>query len=347
MRPIGKRLTFALLTTLGLVAVCLAATGRIEDKDCPVCSSTLSVTLLYSSNNAGGADPDFMERCGGGYPLIVEPIFCEECRFACWSAEMLEKPVPERLKQALLSENPPFQVPEYQPILPNGPLRLSFTEGLDSEQATPAWVRYDLIEQQLVYLDETAWLKFQAAQKAVWAVRLRENPLQEFLYDLSREDIAAVVEGVDIPTGGDNPAGDQIALARALVEKGVSTRPQAIVAAFLLRSHGELGDLESALPALMEVIDEPDLEKSVNDSIELERRYLVRALGHTEELIENLPEKVDLGTLRYVRGELFRRLGRPGEAFLEYKMAREQGVPDWLEDWLESQTKMCEPVEVR
>ena len=347
MRSIGQRLVLVLLTTLALITACLAASGRVAEKDCPVCSTTLSVTLLYASNNAGGADPDFMERCGGGYPLIVDPVLCEKCHFACWGAEVLDEPVPEKLKQALLSENPPFKMPKYQPILPNGPLRLSFTEGLDSNQTTPAWVRYDMLEQQLVYLNETAWLRFRAAQKAAWAVRLRENPLQEFVYDLSREEIAEVLEGVELPERGDNPAADQIALARTLINQGVSTKPQAIFAAFLLRSHGEFGDLESALPSLMNVIDEPGLEEGIKASIELEKTYLRRALGHSEELIENLPEKVDLGTLRYVRGELFRRLGQPSDAFLEYKMAKEQGVPDWLEDWLESQTKICEPAAAR
>jgi hypothetical protein len=315
-----------------LSSVSWAGTGSVIEKKCPVCSEKLSVTVLFSSNNAGGADPDLMERAGGAFPLIVEPILCSNCLFAAWSESSLDEPVSDELKQALLSEDPPFVVPEHEPIVPNGPLRGSFTEGLDSEQVTPAWVRYDLLGQQLAFLEGSAWLQFQAAQRGAWAVRLRENPFIEFLFDMSREEFEEALKGLKQDKQRDNPATAQIEAARQLLTKNELSKNEAVVAGYLLRTHGELTELEKALPRLITAIGEDDLTSKVEASIALERRYLIEALKHTEVLLANPPEGVDRGILHYLEGEFHRRLDQPEQARIAYERALEQKLPEWLRD---------------
>jgi len=301
----------------------------------------VSVTVLFSSNNAGGADPDFLRRAGGAYPLIVQPFLCPNCHFAGWSESALEEPVDEKLKAALLSESPPFEVPEHEPIVPNGPLRGSFTENLDSKQVTPAWIRYDVLGQQLAFVGESPWMKFRVAQNAAWAVRLRENPFQEFLFDLSLEEVAEALKDVEDGDERQNAAAEQIKAARQLLGSDRLTKNQAVVAGFLLRSHGELTELEEALPRLIATIGEDFLTDRVKDSIALERRYLRKALEFTDELLADPPEEVQPGVLHYLRGEYYRRLGQPEAALAEYeKAAASPERPEWLEDWLKEQPKL-------
>ena len=340
----GRIATLIGFLTLFLVSSGLAGTGEIRDRKCPVCEESLSVTVLFSSNNAGGADPDLMRRAGGAFPLIVEPILCSKCHFATWSVSSLDEPVPEKLKTALLAQESPFVVPEFVPIVPSGPLRGPYTEGLDSKQTSPAWVRYDLLAQQFSFTGESAWLRYQAAHNAAWAVRLRENPLQEFLFDMTREQFTEALKGIDSKKERDNPAADQIDAARKILKNDALTKDQAVVAGFLLRTHGELTDLEEAWPRIVKAIGEEHLTSKVQKSIALERVYLGKALACVEELLLDPPEQVQPGVLHYLKGEFHRRLNQPAEAREAYAKALEGELPDWLKDWAKGQPELLSVV---
>ena len=326
----------ALFLLMTLAAI--ASTGRVEEVVCPVCQAKQKATFLFSSNTAGGADPDFMERCGGGFPLIICPVMCPKCKFVAPSGEVLEQPVAEKLKTALLQADPPFIVAEHRPIKPNGPLRGAFTEGLDAGDTAPAWVRYDMMAQQAPYKDATPLALMQIQQRAAWSVRLEENPFQQLGMDLTREQWSQALQGMPKRHQDSNPAEDQIEAGRQLLRASELSRPNAIIAGYLLRTHGELPDLEAAMPRLLEAIHENGLEDQLKTSFALERKYLERTLVQLQEVMRAPPKDVEPAILQYLQGELQRRLGRPQEAASSYQSALAGKLPEWLQKQAKKQS---------
>lgn len=329
-----------LLVVLGHHA--LAGTGTTDSVDCPVCQTSTKVTLLMSSNNAGGSDRDFMTRCGGAYPLIVLPVTCPKCYYTAYSEEQFRESPPLELKAALLNSPPVVKLPEYEPIVPNSPLRFPFSEGLDSGEFTPSWVRYDLMSQQADYFERPPFERHRIEHMAAWSVRLEENPFQEYLADLTSEDLQNALQALPRKEYN-NPADREIETARTLLALESPSRQQAVLAAFLLRTHGELAELEIALPRLEALIGEPSLTETARNSIALERRYLERALAYTDALIVTPPEETDPSIIHYLKGELLRRLGRSAEALSSFQLAAQGTPPQWLQERISQQQSLVEP----
>ncbi|MEW6277512.1 MAG: hypothetical protein AB1758_02735, partial [Candidatus Eremiobacterota bacterium] len=285
-----------------------------------------------------GIDRDLLERARGGQPVLLDPVTCPKCLYSA-SSDVFDEPVDEGTKKWILSK--PLLVPQHRPGL-RGP-----TEGMEPEGARfPAWVRHDLIAQirrhQGAGPDELSYRLCEVA----WSVRFEENPFQEG-FTSDEADAAVVASGVAVPdpAGRDDVAFD-LAVARALLPKlpglpPAQRRPAAMLAGFLLRTHGEHPELLEALPTLALG---SELEAAVRTSIELERGYQARALTEIEKLLPSLPaDSENLPVLTYLAGELHRRLGRP-EPARDYfrKAAALPNAQDWVKAWSAEQEKLTQ-----
>ncbi|MCA9793199.1 MAG: DUF2225 domain-containing protein, partial [Candidatus Eremiobacteraeota bacterium] len=179
-----------LLLLLVLWLPALATTGAVEEATCPVCGTQVSVTVLYSSNNAGGMDRDFLERPAGGFALLLTPATCPKCHYTVADASLFEEAVPPELVAHL----PELTIPEHQPVTPNGPSRAYFTEGLDSLQSLPAWVRWDLMAQQSKLVGDPVLTQALFMHRAAWSVRLEDNPFTRLAGQLDESQWDAVLK---------------------------------------------------------------------------------------------------------------------------------------------------------
>ncbi|MGE0492983.1 MAG: hypothetical protein AB7S38_27475 [Vulcanimicrobiota bacterium] len=325
-----------LLVLLVLWLPAWATTGAVEEATCPACGTQVSVTVLYTSNNAGGMDRDFLERPAGGFALLLTPATCPKCHYTVSDASLFEEPVPPELLKRLTE----LKLPEHQPITPNGPSRAYFTEGLDSLQSLPAWARWDLMAQQSKLVDDPVLTQALFLHRAAWSVRLEDNPFTPLAGQLSEEEWKTALQALEPDTEAGR-ADIEVEMARQLLAGPELSGPQATLAGFLLRTHGELSELEQALPRLVAAMRQPQLEQQVTASIAHERSYLERVLQLLEAGLETPEaEGPSRANLLYLRGELARRLGRPQVALESYRAALAAQPADWLKTWANEQAKL-------
>lgn len=331
-----------LLILLLMVKFSWAATGETVELTCPVCANKVQAVVLTSYDTEAGVDRDMMEWSRGGSPLFLQPVTCTVCTYSAKRASGFELAVPQAVLQQLESRT----LPQHDPITPNSELRVRYTEGLESNQTVPVWIRLELFAQQREWESADALERAGAWLEVAWATRLEINPFAGPLEKVPDGDFLPLFARVEDPET--NQAVEEVKLAREMLQalsEGEKGWRDLVLAGFMLRRHGEFPDLERHMEVIETRLGE-DFRADLETSIEREKKFLGLALKVLDdELIgQQVSGAPAQPVLHYLSGELCRRLGQTERARERYQEAlNSPELPEEMRPWAREQLESLNP----
>ena len=348
-----------------------ATTFGVTTLECPVCGERLSATEVRSYTTAS-QDTDLLSHTMGAPVIPLFPNTCSHCLYSGYTSDFSqveegedgeEEGKREAVKKVELTDE---QKAKLRAAL-EPPVKIE--RGMRSD-AIAAWARYDLLAQTYAALGKpTSEVAFQYLRGS-WAERLKSTPsgaLDEAAAKAmrppgwARQPRPMAFADYDAKHAERRGAENAEALLAAIAQ-----RPAERQAAELLteidrrRRHGDNEEILALLPALKERLPAETYgpyAKALEASIARERRHQARAAelfakaaGEPPPPPDD-PDEVDdeeekdrvagwPNLMRYLAGELHRRLGHPAEAREFLGQVKDAEKPDWVGGLASGQLKL-------
>jgi DNA-binding protein HU-beta len=310
-------LAAALALGAALAAPARATMPVAESVVCHVDGEEFTVRDVMSATYSGETDLDLTQLVVGWHPMLFFPWTCPRCFFTGFAADFQAEGSTTTL--ALTAAQKKMFRSELKPlVMPAAP-----KESRDFE----TWVRYELLAQRLRLERSPAFPIGSAYHDAARSIRLAADfpPVDDkFLKktNASLTSLAKKSKQDDLPSW--------LAAAENLDTLVARTKkPDARLLALALfqhHSHGELGPAQRYLTALKAHAAVPaelkDWASNVEEELYRERLLLEKAAA---SYAQSLEEEEDW-SVRYLAGDLNRRLGRPEE--MEKFLSSIQEVPE-------------------
>lgn len=304
---------------------------------CPVCANRFSIAVVISTNSFGGIDPDLLERARGSQPVLYEIATCPRCYYSGYTDDFSPKAkVPEKIKKACLSKK------VFKP-------KKSISRN-SKDCSVPAWISYDLLAQEYLFMKKGKDVIGNAFLRASWAVRLGWEPA--IYNDELFKEMDVLLRDEFKKNSGEkkerNAALIEIESARSLWKQAQNPKSQnrkllLLTSLYVLRSHGENTDILSLLPLLKDLLTEEEykrLEAYTTDSIFQERYYQKKVIKNFSEIVPETKSLTKKSIIIYLLGELNRRLENWTDAKNYYEEALKfNETPDYIREYVESQLK--------
>ncbi len=324
------------LITLGLgilvlaTSVASATTGDWVDVTCPVCENKFQGYELHSTNTFGGQDRDLCGHAAGDQPFLLACWTCPQCAYTGHEEDFDPEGPSKELIARLKVKNPLVAAQKIDPK----------AKRID---AIPAWIRWDLDSQVDVLkkasAETRAWGRLRTAQTqrfqlarpktladplhALWSAYFKRLPkeLRRKSYDRTIAIAKALENDADnakLPLTAPERVHRWLAAARRFLSRGESPAAARVI-----------GKLRSANKELAPHVS--TLVEDVETRIARERVYIAHAVPLFESLTKEADRPVEEKVaIRYLVGELRRKLGQPKEALRWLEPLLEAGTPDWL-----------------